>query len=224
MQKSEHINELAAALSKAQGAMKGALKDAANPFFKSAYSDLASVIDAIRAPFAANGLAFMQFARSDEHGVVVETMLTHASGQWVSESLGVPLVKRDAQSVGSAITYGKRYGIQAMAGVPSEDDDGNAANDRGKASSKAANASESKKGTDTPPEPSDAVVKILESAAKGGMESLQTAWKLLTNPQKKSVQEIMKKLKEDAYQRDKMLDGLGDANEDGGFSGGPEPE
>lgn len=128
MQKSEQINDLAAALSKAQGQMGGALKDSANPFFKSKYADLASVTEAIRGPLAENGLSYVQLPRECEgERVVVETVLLHASGQWISNEVEVPVTKADAQGYGSALTYARRYGLSAITGVAPEDDDGNAA-------------------------------------------------------------------------------------------------
>jgi len=60
-EQSEQINELATALAKAQGKITGALKDSANPFYKSRYADLASVWDACRAALSENGLAVVQF-------------------------------------------------------------------------------------------------------------------------------------------------------------------
>jgi hypothetical protein len=129
MKMSESIKELAAALSKAQGEMKGALKDASNPFFKSKYADLASVVEAIRTPFATNGLSYVQTVEpSAEEEVRVETMLLHASGEWLSCGiLALPVTKADAQGYGSALTYARRYSLSAAAGVAPEDDDGNAA-------------------------------------------------------------------------------------------------
>jgi len=130
MNKSEQISELAAALAKAQGAMEGVIKASTNPFFKSRYADLAAVVNAVRAPFSANGLSFVQLPRvSGGEGVIIETVLLHASGQWISSEIEVPVAKGDAQGVGSAITYAKRYGLQAMAGLAAEDedDDGNSA-------------------------------------------------------------------------------------------------
>ncbi len=125
--RSDSIATLAGALAKAQGAMDGAKKDAANPFFKSKYADLASVWDAIREPLSANGLAVIQFPRSTAEGVEVETLLCHDSGEWVAETLTLPVGKYDPQGVGSAITYARRYGLQSITGVAPEDDDGNAA-------------------------------------------------------------------------------------------------
>jgi hypothetical protein len=127
MNKSDSIKELALALHKAHTKIKAAIKDSANPFFKSKYADLSSVIDAVKQPFSDNGLTFLQGVEGVEGGVAVETMLLHISGEWISSKLEIPASKNDAQGYGSAITYGRRYGLQAMCGVPAEDDDGNAA-------------------------------------------------------------------------------------------------
>ena len=130
MQTSDQINEIHAAYSKAQGAMIGAHKGTDNPFFKSRYSDLASVMEAIRKPFADNGLSFIQAPSFSDGKVSITTRIMHSSGQWYQSTLDVPVAKNDAQAVGSAISYGKRYGLQSMAGVPSVDDDGEAAVNR----------------------------------------------------------------------------------------------
>ena len=127
MLKSENINELGSALAKAQGAIEGALKDTANPFFKSKYADLSSVWDACRQQLTVNGLSIVQTPTEAENGIGVETMLIHASGQWLSNTFTMPVSKADAQGVGSAITYARRYALAAMVGVAPEDDDGNAA-------------------------------------------------------------------------------------------------
>jgi len=129
MNKSESIAGLAAALAAAQGVMKGALKDSANPFFKSRYADLASVVEAIRAAFSANGLSYIQTVEpSDKDEVRVETTLLHSSGEWISCGiLSLPVSKIDAQGYGSALTYARRYSLSAAVGVAPEDDDGNAA-------------------------------------------------------------------------------------------------
>jgi hypothetical protein len=122
------MNELAKALVKAQAAMNHAAKDSKNPHFKSSYSSLASVIDAVRPALSGNGLAFVQKLHTAESGVSVETVLIHESGQELSCGiLFVPASKQDAQGYGSALTYAKRYGLQAALGIASEDDDGNAA-------------------------------------------------------------------------------------------------
>jgi hypothetical protein len=127
MNRSETIKELATALSKAQAAMKGAAKDSENPHFRSKYADLSSVWEACREALTANGLSVVQAPRAIEAGIEVETMLMHTSGEWISETLALPVQKADAQGFGSALTYCRRYGLSAMVGIAPEDDDGNAA-------------------------------------------------------------------------------------------------
>lgn len=139
MKMSNEINELADAFSKAQGLMKNASKDASNPFFKSSYATLASVIEALREPFALNGLSFMQPCDFKEDGtILVETIILHSSGQWISGTITgkalpkiikdrngnmIDKIENDPQAVGSLISYLKRYGLQAMVGIASADDD-----------------------------------------------------------------------------------------------------
>lgn len=125
--RSSTIGQLAAALAKAQGAIKGAVKDSENPFFKSRYADLASVWEACRKPLSDNALAVMQLTKADDNGVTVTTILAHESGEWIEESLTLPLKEQTPQAVGSALTYGRRYGLSAMVGIAPEDDDGEAA-------------------------------------------------------------------------------------------------
>ena len=110
---------------KAQSEMGGAVKDANNPFFKSKYADLSAVVQAVKDPFANNGLSYVQFPIEEGGRIGVETILMHESGEWLSNSFTVQLSKQDAQGAGSAITYCRRYALQAIAGIPSEDDDGN---------------------------------------------------------------------------------------------------
>jgi len=131
MKSSESINELASALCNAQGQMGGAVKDSANPFFKSSYADLTSVIKAIKQPFADNGLSYTQFPVSNENGVGVSTRLMHISGQWLEMQYTLPTVKKDPQASGSAITYARRYALQSIAGIPTADDDAESAMLRG---------------------------------------------------------------------------------------------
>jgi len=153
MDKSEQINELATALAKAQSEIVGAKKDSKNPFFDSKYADLASCWDACREALSANGLSIMQTTMrgepvtiqwetmNKESGevtqykvntveTVIVTTLLHSSGQYISSNL--PMIPRDAspQGIGSAITYGRRYGLCAMVGVAQIDDDGNQASGR----------------------------------------------------------------------------------------------
>lgn len=129
MNQSQTIGALAAALAKAQGQILGARKDAANPFFKTKYADLASVWDACRAALSQNGLAVIQTTRPTTDCLTLITTLAHASGEWISGELSMKPVKIDPQSAGSCLTYLRRYSLAAICGVaPSDsDDDGNAA-------------------------------------------------------------------------------------------------
>jgi len=127
MNQSESITELAVALCAAQSEMGGALKDSSNPFFKSKYADLGSVVKAIKEPFTKHGLAYVQFPYSDERGVGVVTRLLHTSGQWLESSFTLPMIKADPQAAGAAITYARRYALQSMAGIPTADDDAESA-------------------------------------------------------------------------------------------------
>ena len=132
--------ELAKAFVKAQGAMPKLVKDSINPHLKNGYASLAAVIDTIRKPLADSGLALYQSATTttDADGkpiVVVRSMLIHESGEYIEDELPMPILKNDAQGIGSAITYGRRYAAMAMCGLAPDDDDGNAAADALKAQS-----------------------------------------------------------------------------------------
>jgi len=127
MYQSEQINELATALAKAQGEIAPAIKDKNNPFFKSSYADLSSIWNACKVPLSKNGLAVLQTTETKEGQLILITTLAHASGQWIRSFLPVLSEKQNAQGLGSALTYMRRYALSAMVGVTSdEDDDGNA--------------------------------------------------------------------------------------------------
>ena len=138
---SDSIANLTLALSIVQGKMTYAIKDSANPFFKSKYADLESVWDVCRSLLSENGLAVMQFP-GDINFVQLEkdngdvniatkmsltTIISHKSGEFISQEMSVPVTKPDAQGAGSALTYMRRYALAAVVGVVQADDDGNAA-------------------------------------------------------------------------------------------------
>ena len=130
MKMSDSIAELAAALAKAQGQIEAASKGSVNPHFKSKYADLNSLRDAIREPMAANDLAVVQLPRMSEKEVEVETMIIHKSGEYIAETLRMPVGQMTAQAVGSALTYCRRYSLSAVLNLSADDDDGNAASER----------------------------------------------------------------------------------------------
>jgi hypothetical protein len=111
-----------------QGQLTFAKKDSKNPFFKSNYADLESVWDACRDLLSANGLAIMQFpGEYIEGNMSLNTIISHRSGEWISQEMSVPVSKPDAQGAGSALTYMRRYALAAVVGVVQADDDGNSA-------------------------------------------------------------------------------------------------
>jgi len=126
--KSESIAELAKALSNFQGKMTAIKKDAVNPFYKSKYATLDTIWETIRKPLSENGLSVAQTMNLIEGKNVLETTLYHTSGEWISGTQLVNPIKDDPQSLGSAISYARRYSLSAILGiVADEDDDANIA-------------------------------------------------------------------------------------------------
>jgi len=126
MHTSNEINDLAAALAKAQGQMGGAIKGAKNDYLKSSYADLASVIAAVKEPMSNNGLSYIQLPFSRKDSVGVTTRILHLSGQWIESSFSIPTPKHDPHTYGSIVTYCRRFSLQSALGVSAEsDDDGN---------------------------------------------------------------------------------------------------
>lgn len=119
---------IAAALAVAQAQMGKAIKQSDNPHFRSKYADLGAVMDACMPALNANGIAVVQPPYDDETGRYVKTVLYHdASGESLECRVPLIVAKNDMQGYGSAVTYARRYGLMAMAGIAPEDDDGNAA-------------------------------------------------------------------------------------------------
>ena len=129
MRTSEDIKDIAAALSAFQSECPNVIKSATNPFFKSKYATLDAIWDTIRPVLNKHGLAIAQGTECEEHLVNVTTILTHASGQFFESGIKLPGNdgdKYNPQTVGRALTYGRRYGLSAMLGIASEEDtDGN---------------------------------------------------------------------------------------------------
>lgn len=132
MEKSEQINELAAALCAAQFSFEEAQKTKENPHLRSKYADLGSVWDAAKPALRENGLCVSQlFVPSESGTLVLETVLIHKSGQYISGTLTMPLQKTDPQGFGAAATYARRYALSAILGIcPDDDDDGHSASNR----------------------------------------------------------------------------------------------
>ena len=125
---SQSISTIAKALVKAQGEMSNPKKSSNNPFFKSKYADLNEVREACLPAFNENGISVWQPTITINGIPFVKTVLLHESGEWIAGFTEIICNKiNDAQSHGSGVTYARRYGLQSMANLGSEDDDGNAA-------------------------------------------------------------------------------------------------
>jgi hypothetical protein len=122
------MKNIATALAAAQINMGKALKKGSNHHFGSKYAELGSVMDACLPALNERGIAVIQPTGENEFGRFVETIFIHGeSGEQLSCRVPLIVSKNDMQGYGSAVTYARRYGLMAMAGIAPEDDDGNAA-------------------------------------------------------------------------------------------------
>jgi hypothetical protein len=121
------VKGIYSALAAAQTEMGPALKDRVNPAFKQKYAELSNVIDACLPALNKNGICVLQPICDEDGKRYVKTILAHESGETIECRVELILGKNDMQGLGSAITYGRRYGLMAMAGIAPEDDDGNVA-------------------------------------------------------------------------------------------------
>lgn len=133
------MENLAKSLAAAQAEFGTVPQSGHNPFHKSKYSTLKDCWDTARPVLAKHGLSVVQMPDAGEDGrMYLTTILLHESGEHLSSRQPVMAAKQDAQSMGSAITYARRYGLTSILGLVSgdEDDDGNAATAVGKPTSR----------------------------------------------------------------------------------------
>ena len=212
MKTSESITKFAAAFAKAQGEIGSAHKDAKNPHFGSKYADLASVTDAIRPSAAKYGIAFFQDGTLVEgNKILLTTRVIHESGEWIEHEMLMPVAKVDPQGFGSAMTYARRYALQAAFGVAPAEDDGNAATGHApkapytpsapakpaykpstpsvpaKPATPAVTAKPETPAATTPPDNLADLVGRGEAAAKQGLESYQKFWTAQSVADKKVI-------------------------------------
>ena len=198
MRMSDTIAELACALSKAQGQIEDATKTGINPAFRSKYADLAAVRAVIREPLAVNDLSIVQFPRTVDGAVEVETMLIHKSGEFLAETLRIPVGKWDAHGIGSGITYSRRYGLMSILALASDDDDGNAAVERTPQRSLAAPKA-------APAVDEDKIKREGLQHAKSGTASVTAWWKGLNADERAAISanpDDLKAIKDAAKQVD----------------------
>jgi len=167
------VEKLAPALLEAQKQIGVALTNAKNPYYKSSYADLRTIIEAVKGPLNKNGIAFLQCveAKPDWGGAeeevkgdlpIVQTILLHESGESIKSEIPVYCSKpNDPQALGTGISYAKRYALQAMLGLPTADDDGCTASGKGE---KKAPKKKTKKAEKEPETPSFACDKIMDLA------------------------------------------------------------
>ena len=164
------MKEIASALVKAQKAFGPALKTSTNPAFRSKYAKLENCIEAVIDALNDNGIMLMQQTRACEDGVIVETTFIHESGEMLSGGiLHVPAAKHDPQGYGSALTYARRYSLQAACGIAPEDDDGEASMKAYRPQEKPADKPAAKPVAQPAPQP---------KAAPAKMEGREGEWQL----------------------------------------------
>lgn len=140
MRMSAETKDLFSALALAQAELHNPHKSGENPHFKSGFAPLDEITDLIRPVMAKYQLAVIQDVTGNGELVVVGTMITHCTGQWIEQTgLAVPLVKKDAQGAMAAVTYARRYALLAMLNIvgTDDDDDGNIASQPTKPAEKA---------------------------------------------------------------------------------------
>lgn len=123
---SEDLNELFAALAKAQVDLPMANKSKKNGHFKSKYADLADMIKAAQTVLGQHGLAVSQYVSTEDNGSsTLTTVLGHSSGQWISSRMRINPASQKVQELGAYLTYIRRYAYAAIVGIaPDDDDDG----------------------------------------------------------------------------------------------------
>ena len=126
---SEEIGHLSAALVKAQSEVDNAVKNATNPHFRSSYANLEAVLFTVKPILAKHDLSVVQFPGYEDGVCTLSTIVLHKTGEWLQSKAGAPLDKPTAWSVGSCVTYLRRYSLASICQIAQEDDDGSAASE-----------------------------------------------------------------------------------------------
>ena len=189
MRTSETINELATALSVAQGELQDA--DKASEGYGYKYADLAQVLQIARPILSKHGLSVVQLPHNEDGGIALTTRLMHKSGEWLEETLVMPAEKSKnlslAQDIGKIITYSRRYMYTALVGITQEDTD---------ATNKKNGAAQEMVRVEMPRKVADSeAAKTLRAAAADGVESLADTWKTLTPAERKDLASLKEQLK-----------------------------
>lgn len=158
MKTSENVTELFKSLSEAQAAFTTVEKESENPFFKSKYANFTAIVEMLRPILGKNGLSFVQMPSLEGDRMVLVTRICHSSGQWIESSCPIKTQKEDPQSLGSAVTYFRRYALSATLGIATGEGDDDA--ERGM-----------NRGDERPPE--DQIKKLLLGFEKIGVSESQ---------------------------------------------------
>ena len=126
---SEEIGHLSAAMVKAQSEVDNAVKNATNPHFRSSYANLEAVLFTVKPILAKHDLSVVQFPGYEDGVCTLSTIVLHKTGEWLQSKAGAPLDKPTAWSVGSCVTYLRRYSLASITQIAQEDDDGSAASE-----------------------------------------------------------------------------------------------
>lgn len=198
------LNEIGAALAKAQADMNNPKFDRENPHFRNRFASLAAVRDAVVPTLAKHGISVTQDLTSEGNAVRCLTILTHASGQQMRFGpLSMPATKADAQGLGSAATYARRYALMAVAGVVGDEDD-----DANEASGKAGHSTPLKHSPLGDTAPNDEAVQYADSIKESignppelltihadlhneGEEMYRAVWSLLDSKTRSTFKKIV---------------------------------
>ncbi len=128
---SEKVDKILPALFEIKKGLGAVTKSSDNPFFKSKYADLNAFLDVVEPALEAKDMMLTQAVVNTPTGDYVESKIWHVpTGQWVASTMAVLMEKNDMQKAGSAVTYARRYTLQAMLSIKAVDDDGNAASNK----------------------------------------------------------------------------------------------
>jgi hypothetical protein len=170
MKTSEQLDKIIPALMTVKGKLQAVTKGANNPFFKSKYADLNTYLDEVEPLLAENELVLFQPVRvADITGAnIVASIIMHKSGQFISSEMNVAAGNLDAQKLGAAVTYFRRYTLGALLAMKAEDDDGNTAS--GKTTEKKSTAIDKSPDTATKPQltTSASVIPAQDKAPRTG--------------------------------------------------------
>ena len=126
--RSETLGAIFKALADAQREIQNPVKNARNPHFKNTYTTLDEGLNVVREALSAVGICVFQRTYLTDNILMLETVLGHTSGEWLSSQYPVISVPYKPQDGLSALTYARRGALFAAVGIAGEDDDGNAAN------------------------------------------------------------------------------------------------